>query len=251
MPTATLNLYSESLGSPQNVSIISPRAEHLEGASILYLLHGLLDDHTSWLTRTRLLDYAEQYRLIVVMPYAMRSFYTDQSAGYGWRSWIEQELPEQIEGLIAFAQRGENRHIAGLSMGGYGAMKLGLSQPHRFASMASFSGVLDLASIREYHRWEVVENDIRLAFGSPEAIANSKDDLFTLLDQPSIPPLFVRCGLEDSLIIGARKFHKAVTDRSLQCDYLEVPGGHTWSVWDRDISDYLSWLAEKGLLAKV
>jgi len=247
---AKINLYSESLGTVQDVNVILPKPEHIRHSAVLYLLHGLLDGHETWLQRTRLLDYAERYKLVVVMPNAQRSFYTDQASGYAWRTWIESELPQIIEQWLAVGDK-VPRHIAGLSMGGYGAMKLGLSQPSRFISVASFSGVLDLAGIAPYAELNGVLNDLELSFGELAAIPQSKDDLLTLLDQPTLPYLYVSCGLQDSLLMGNRTFHEALKQRHKKFDYLEMPGDHSWSLWDVNIEAYLSKLESLALLNSI
>lgn len=252
MTVASFQLFSETLGTPQSVNVILPPPERMTEASILYLLHGLLDDHTSWLSRTLLLEYAQQYNLVVVMPFAQRSFYTDQKTGYAWRTWVESELPWKIESWLNLPSVAGRRHIAGLSMGGYGAMKLGLSGPTRFQSIGSFSGVLDLVGANGLsQRMAEIEHDLVAAFGSPEAIAGSKDDLLALPLSVSGPQLFVTCGLDDSLLEGNRRFRDYAQQASVPLVYQEVPGGHEWAVWDRNLAAFLEWLAEQGLLDRL
>lgn len=251
MTTASLQLYSESLGTPQSVSVILPRPEHMQSASVLYLLHGLLDDQTTWLTRTRLLEYAQQYRLVVVMPYAQRSFYADQPEGYAWRSWVESELPDKIEQWLNVPLVENRRHIAGLSMGGYGALKLGLSRPERFRSMASFSGVLDLAAEAERTDRDMpITTDLNLSFGSAGSIEGSGADLFALPFSADTPPMFITCGLSDSLLPGNQRFCAKLESADVDVSYEEMAGGHEWGLWDLNVAEYLRWLVRRGLLAE-
>jgi S-formylglutathione hydrolase FrmB len=250
MATATLNFLSDALGTPQTVNLILPPPEQMPSASVLYLLHGLLDDQEAWLQRTRLVDYAERYNLVVVMPYAARSFYANQLSGLAWQDWIARELPAKIEQWLNLSVSKERRHIAGLSMGGYGAIKIGLSNPYDFASAGSFSGVLDLESVKETESYDMVKPDVAVAFGRLENIRGSEHDLMHLLTLHDDPPeLFIRCGTEDSLIAGNRRIASHLENNGIDFLYHEQPGGHTWSLWDKDIDAYLDWLHKLGLLS--
>jgi S-formylglutathione hydrolase FrmB len=250
MAIATLNLYSESLGTQQDVTVILPKPEDTCRSAVLYLLHGLLDGQHSWLQRSRIAEYAEQYCLIIVMPNAQRSFYTNQKNGYAWRDWIETELPAAIEQWFGLTDP-VSRHVAGLSMGGYGAMKLGLSSPKRFQSIGSFSGVLHLSAITHYPELNQIMNDIELAFGGVDNIAGSKDDLTTLIHKTPMPFMHITCGLQDSLLEGNRYLAKVLVDQEANVLYQEVDGGHEWKVWDKNIEDYLVELARRGLISRI
>lgn len=249
MATAKLQFLSDALGTPQVVNLILPPPEKIQSASVLYLLHGLLDDQDTWLQRTRLVEYAEQYNLIVVMPYAARSFYANQISGLAWQDWVAKELPVKIEQWFNLSITKERRHIAGLSMGGYGAMKIGLGNPYDFASIGSFSGVLDVEGVKHTESYEMVKPDIAVAFGSLESIRGSEHDLVHLLTvQDDLPELFIRCGTEDSLIDGNRRIVSQLENNGIDFLYHEQPGGHTWSLWDKDIEAYLDWLRKLGHL---
>jgi S-formylglutathione hydrolase FrmB len=247
MAIAKFNLYSETLGTQQDVTVVLPKPEHTKNSAVLYLLHGLLDGQDSWLQRSRVVEYAEQYRLIVVMPNAQRSFYTNQQQGYAWRDWVEAELPAAIEQWFGLSQP-VSRHIAGLSMGGYGAMKLGMSHPERFQSIGSFSGVLHLAAIAHYPEIDQVINDIELAFGSIENIANSENDLTTLIANKPLPFVYITCGLDDGLIAGNRFLVNILAEQGAEVVYQEVEGGHSWNVWDKNIADFLAELSARKLI---
>lgn len=251
MTVAAFQMFSHALGTPQSVNVILPEPEHIQGSSVLYLLHGLLSDHNTWLQQTRLLDYARQYKLVVVMPYAQRSFYADQPDGYAWRTWVESELPAKIEQWLNIRSANDKRHIAGLSMGGYGALKLGLSQPERYQSMASFSGVLDLAAeAKRTDRSVSIQTDLKLSFGSLDAIQGSGADLFALPLSAGIPPMFVSCGLSDSLLPGNQRFRTHLEAAGVDLNYQEMAGGHEWSLWDLNVAEYLRWLVQRGLLTE-
>ena len=111
---------------------------------MLYLLHGLTDDHTGWQRYTSIERYADEAGLAVVMPAVHHSFYTDEVHGHAYWTYVSEELPALVHRLFRVSDRPEDTFAAGLSMGGYGAVKLALSHPDRYAAAASLSGTLDI-----------------------------------------------------------------------------------------------------------
>ena len=111
----------------------------------LYLLHGLSDDHTIWMRRTSIERYAAAKNIAVVMPAVGRSFYQDMASGPRYWTYLSEELPRLMRQFFPLSSLREDNFAAGLSMGGYGALRLGLACPERFAAAASLSGALDLA----------------------------------------------------------------------------------------------------------
>lgn len=214
---------------------------------VLYLLHGLSDDHTIWQRRTSIERYVAARRLAVVMPAVNRSFYTDQKHGYKYWMFISEELPQIVRTLFRISSRREDNFVAGLSMGGYGALKLGLRCPDRYAAAASLSGVTDLG------RLVSDENPDRLAegkmiFGSLDEYLGSDDDLFALAEKtarPGIskPKLFMACGTDDFLYQDNLAFKPHIEKLGYDLAWSEKPGAiHEWGYWDEMIQQVLDWL---------
>ncbi len=209
----------------------------------LYLLHGLSDDHTIWQRRTSIERYAEEKGIAVVMPAVHRSFYTDMAAGYRYWTYISEEVPARARDMFPLSARREDNFVAGLSMGGYGAFKMALRHPERFAAAASLSGALDIATVRD----PALEPELRLIFGDLDTIAGSDNDLFHLAAQVAQsdgpkPSLFQWCGTEDFLYGFNVKFRDFVQPLLFDYTYSEGPGDHTWSHWDAQIQNVLNWL---------
>ena len=101
---------------------------------VLYLLHGLSDDHTMWMRRTSIERYTSDLDVVVVMPNADRSFYTDMKHGLKYWTFISEELPGIVKQLFPVSPRREDTFVAGFSMGGYGALKLALNRPDLFTA---------------------------------------------------------------------------------------------------------------------
>jgi S-formylglutathione hydrolase FrmB len=214
-----------------------------EPPPVLYLLHGLSDDDTVWLRRTSIERYVAPLGLAVVMPQVHRSFYTDEAYGGRYWSFVAEELPALVGRFFRVSQRREDTFVAGLSMGGYGAFKLALRQPQRFAAAASMSGALDVAALARGTRPE--DPMIwRRVFGERPA-AGGPDDLFALIasaDPATLPRLHVSCGTEDQIVPQSRRFVEACRRAHVPVVASFGPGEHDWAYWDARIQDVLDWL---------
>jgi len=212
---------------------------------VLYLLHGLSDDHTMWVRKTSIERYALDAGIAVVMPAVNRSFYADMKHGYPYWAFITEELPYLAQRMLPVSDRPSHTYVAGLSMGGYGAFKMALTFPQRFAAAASLSGALDMA-----HRTDDagvddgLNPDLTLCFGGPECVENTENDLLMLLGRYSKskgrkPLLYQWCGTEDFLYGHNTVFRKRAKKLGVRLTYEEGPGGHEWVCWDRQIQRFI------------
>jgi S-formylglutathione hydrolase FrmB len=171
------------------------------------------------------------------MPAVHRSFYADEARGHPYWTFLTDELPHLVSSFFHVSTRPEDTFVAGLSMGGYGALKWALREPHRFAAAASLSGVLDLAALVDQRQ----ELFARVFDGTP----GEDDDLFALLaaaDAPALPPLHISCGTEDPLVDGNRRFVRAAQAVGAELTVDFRPGEHEWDFWDDEIQQVLAWL---------
>ncbi len=211
---------------------------------VLYLLHGLSDDHSIWMRRTSIERYAANYPLAVVMPDGGRSFYTDMAQGPRYWTFLSEELPEIVAALFPVSRRREDTFAAGLSMGGYGALKLGLRRPDRFAAVAGMSSVADIGAFLNRDMGE--ENGERLRyFGRLDNIP-ADEDLFLLAEKAAAglvrPKLFQCCGTEDVLYKDNLRLRDHLSKLDFDYVYHEAPGLHCWEFWDFWIREILKWL---------
>lgn len=215
----------------------------------LYLLHGRSDDHASWQRKTSIERYVEGLNLAVVMPAVHRSFYTDMVHGGKYWQFISEEVPAVVQSLFPLSAARNDNFVAGLSMGGYGAYKLALTHPERFAAAASLSGALDLG----YSVWaDNPRNDegrlaeFRTIFGDLSKVPGSKNDLIALAKKvsrgPVKPRLYQCCGTEDFIYPDNVRFREAVSKLPLDLTYEEGPGEHNWAYWDMMIQRVLEWM---------
>ncbi len=242
------NFFSEVLRLHMSMDVILPErvCTRPDGKwPVLYLLHGLSDDHTIWRRMTSIERYARGRDLCVVMPTVHRSFYTDMKHGGRYWTFISEELPTVCERMFPISTAREDRFAAGLSMGGYGALKLGLRCPERFAAVASLSGAVDMVALSETDeaRGDAFWTDI---FGSLNELRGSENDLAAVAERliaggSPRPRFYVACGTEDYLYANNAGF-LARFGKPLDITYEEGPGVHSWDFWDAYIQRALRWM---------
>lgn len=217
---------------------------------VLYLLHGLSDDHTIWMRRTSIERYAAAKSLAVVMPAVARSFYQDMAAGPRYWSFLSEELPALMQSFFPIATEREQTFATGLSMGGYGALRLGLALPERFAAVASFSGALDV--VKRCRAGgppgsRINRAELEAIYGRELQVEGTSADLWSLSQKVAAgsgpkPALYLSCGTEDELLPESRAFRDHLESVKLPVTYRESPGDHEWGYWDAEIQSALDWL---------
>jgi S-formylglutathione hydrolase FrmB len=254
------HFFSQVLGLASTMSVILPDPRPLATAlspqirqeryPTLYLLHGLSDDHTIWQRRTAIERYVEGLNLAVVMPAVQRSFYADMRTGPRYWQFISEEVPIIARHFFPLSALRDENYVAGLSMGGYGAFKLALSYPERYAAAASLSGTLDIVRLAQAEQ-AAGNNELQHIFGAANELAESSNDLFSLAAQlveqgKPRPSLYQWCGTEDFLYADNGHFREQANSLGLAMHYEEGPGGHEWSSWDAQIQRVIAWLPGVG-----
>jgi len=207
---------------------------------VYYLLHGLSDDHTIWHRRTSIERYVENLPLIVVMPDGFRGFYTDANEGPSYGLYMVKDIVGFVERNFPAKRTRDGRCIGGLSMGGYGALRLALAYPEMFVSANSHSGAC-LAG----HTVDplLAEPEFRRVFGrKPQG---SEHDLFALAAKlkrkgKRVPKLRIDCGTDDFLLAANREFHAYLNKLNVPHEYAEYPGAHEWGYWDLHVREALA-----------
>ena len=254
MVNMSCSLGSAALRKRVHLEVILPAEKLPESGKfpVVWLLHGLSDDDTCWRDFTSISRYAREYGFAVVMPDAGRSFYADMACGPRYWSFISEELPELCRNLFPLSDKPEENFVAGLSMGGYGALKLALNHSERFAGVAAFSAVADI------RKWidnvvmkdAVLNHEMKMIFADRADISSKNCDLFELLEKrvnekAKLPALFHACGEDDFLVEYNRAFRDKVNGFGLDnYTYLEEPGVHNWEFWDRNIQRALKFFKE-------
>jgi len=214
---------------------------------VLYLLHGLTGHYDDWVQRTNVADYAAGYRMIVVTPEGHDSWYIDK-----YESYILNELIPDVQQRYRTIEARYGRSIAGLSMGGYGAIKFGLKSPSQFVFAASMSGAFGVTRFTEKEVPELWKESLKVfgVLGSETRLAN---DIFEILGKltpariNSLPYFYFDCGTEDSTLIYPYNRELAVImfEKKIPHEFRQMPGDHSWAYWDRQVREVLKLAAEK------
>lgn len=248
MAFVQLHIYSESLRMQTQVNVIIPQKNKAgeiglngkttnESYKSLYLLHGLSDDQTIWMRRTAIERYADEYGICVIMPFGGRSFYFDQQNGEKYYTYIAKELPNIIGEFFRMSNKREDRFIAGLSMGGYGALKIALKENDSFCAAAGLSSVANIRS-------DMFKEHLLNTVG--EEYLSDDEDLFSLIEKKEgetvKPRLYMWCGTEDFLYEDNVNFRDRLKKLDYDYTYEESAGNHSWVHWDKQIQRVLEWM---------
>lgn len=231
---------------------------HNREIPVLYLLHGYSDDHSIWMRRTALERHIESCapEFAVVMPAVDHSFYTDMKRGNRYWTYLSQELPEIMSSLFPLSSKREDTFVAGLSMGGYGALKLALNQPQRFLAAASFSGACEMGKRLEgIDMDDAFNREIIDIFGSEAEFTGSVNDLMHQADvvarSGNSPEIYMACGTKDFLYENNLGFLEHLKSLKFPVKWEATPGReHTWDYWDEQIQVTLKWFVELRTQAK-
>ena len=242
------SIFSWKLRMYTSLNVIIPQTGQSD-KKVLYLLHGLCDNSSTWSSRTRIEAYALQYDYAVFMPEVQRSFYMDIENGGNYFSYVSEELPQICEQLFGIKPKREQTFIAGSSMGGYGAAKCALRYPDRYAGCAAFSGVLDMKTRVNHPEAGNVYPESSFVFGR-DRILPQNDDVFALSEQvvmlPSEkrPKIMLTCGDDDVYLEDTKKFDAHLRQISYDNHTCEIwKGGHDWDFWDDSIKKTLKHFA--------
>jgi putative tributyrin esterase len=254
----TIQFQSSFVGRMLPYNVILPldyRVSHTTRYPVLYLLHGLGGHHTDWLTRTNVADYAAQYRMIVVTPEGNDSWYVDSGGvpSDKYETYILKELIPDVDKRFRTIQSRYGRAVAGLSMGGYGAIKYGLKYPATFVFAGSMSGAF---GVTRYTQNEIGGKDwgpFLKTFGPDGSETRKANDVFeiarglTPARAASLPYFYFDCGTEDAAqhFNPNRELSQIFLEKKIAHEYRELPGGHSWAYWDQQVQEVLKIAAQK------
>ena len=216
---------------------------------VVYLLHGLTGHYNNWIEKTHLTDDVTAYQFIIVMPEGNNGWYTDSATvpTDKYESYILQELIPDVEQRFRASNARDGRAIAGLSMGGYGALKFAVKHPELFVFAASLSGALDAASWTEadLKGFEFIFRTLQPVYGAADSETRAANDLSKLYRElppgriAALPYIYLDCGTEDGLLQTNRSFAEILVKQKIPHEYRQLPGTHAWTYWDAQVQEVL------------
>ncbi|MBQ4363806.1 MAG: esterase family protein [Oscillospiraceae bacterium] len=248
-----VQFFSAALTVASTVNVILPEPAQGIGIAasgekslpkVLYLLHGYSDDHSIWMRRTSVERYAAAHDLAVIMPAVNHSFYCNEVHGERYWDYVSEELPQVMHRFFRLSDLPEDTFVAGLSMGGYGAMRLALTYPERFGAAASFSGAVDICAAIN---GSPDKRGFERIMGDASKIEGSELDTFCLMkknaDAPQKPRLYVSCGTADFLYEQHGRFVSALNENGWNVTSFEKGGAtHEWGFWDEQIKTFIDFI---------
>lgn len=245
MTICQLRMKSAALQRPVSYYAILPNADDAGPGPypVLVQMHGYWDDYHSWIVQSNLARYVERLPLIVVLPNGENGYWVNWDPVRRYEDYITQDLWEHVNATF-WTRRGERWAIGGLSMGGYGALRIGLKHPHKYCSIFAHSSFIP--GPHEYMEWANSTD----WWVSQFRRLNTDGDLDCYqwadrVDRATLPRLSFDCGTEDHLLDQNRRFHDFLAGQlRLPHYYAEHPGGHTWDYWDTHVQTALRQHAE-------
>lgn len=241
----TLQIPSAAMNKTYKAAVVLPNsyAKGKTAYPVLYLLHGAYGHFSDWLSSTpnkmTVKNLADQYNIIIVMPEGETfSFYLDSPVNKGsqFETYITSEVIQKIDKTYRTINDKKGRVIAGLSMGGHGALFLSAKHPELFCAAGSMSGAVDMGTMLGREPNDQVIKLMQPVFGDQ----STNQDLYTqnavmgMVDKIKANKLalIIDCGVDDFLIEPNRELHRRLVYGKISHDYTERPGAHTWEYWE-------------------
>ena len=233
-----ITFISPALGKQSNMLVYVPDDLSKAPFRVVYQLHGYSDDATMWFWRSNISRYAEDRGLMVVCPDGGKGFYTDSVLNDEYYEQHIIDTVDYIDKIFNTSKKREDRFIGGLSMGGYGAMKVGLKHTDMFSSIGAHSAVMDIKD------FELINNTdpsfmkrYKNIFGDK---VKDEDDIFWLVKEyGSKIRMYFDCGVDDFLFKENEKLHKFMSENNIDHVYKTFPGVHCWDFWDEHVQGAL------------
>ena len=214
---------------------------------LVILLHGVYGSHWAWAwkggahqTASALLESGQIPQMVIAMPsdglWGDGSGYVKHGSGEDYERWIMEEVPaaaaEATGGLIT----GGKLFLSGLSMGGYGALRLGAKYGRRVAGVSAHSSATHFDEMDA-----ITDEDLSLC-----GVDRAECCVLEMMKayRATLPPVRFDCGTEDVLLPQNRALHEALTAEGIPHRYKEFPGGHDWTYWQSHLADSLRFFAE-------
>lgn len=218
-----------------SMTVVLPEGVRQSDVRVVYLLHGLADNCSGWSRYTSVERYAREHNVALVIPEVQRSFYADMEQGISYFAYIHDELPQICQNFFGFSREREKNYIMGLSMGGYGAMKCALNTPERYAGVATFSAVADLAEFMQTLKNN--RKQFQAIFGQELTLLENCDlvKLARTVKIPTLPRIYMACGEQDGLYPANVRLSGTLQQRGADICFQHWEGNHDWKFWDKAV----------------
>ncbi len=245
-------IHSNVLNMDTHITVILPHdiTKSKSPAKVLYFLHGLGGDSTKISRYTDLERLLHGKDIAVVFPEVQRSFYTDMRYGLNYFQYVAYELPKICKNLFNISDKREDNFVCGISMGGYGALKVGLSRPDFFSKIIAISAATNLKRDLDnpegtyIEKWNL-KHEFTAICGDDLKLTDNEDTWFLAekaIQSGNSPDLLILCGTEDFLYQSNLKFKNHLENIGYSFEYFETKGYHSWDFWENNISKVVEYI---------
>lgn len=247
MAKLIFKINSKCIDGPSNTIIYIPdkliRNGMVEKSKVVYMLHGKNGDEESFGDYSNAYNYADKYSLILVIPSMANSFYLNMEHGMRYFDYLSEELPLYLSNTLRLNSQKEYNFLLGYSMGGFGALKLGLTNPDKYKGICSLSGSLRSLADTKYKIEHENRMDLKLAFGDCNDKVYEENDIYyltnkILYEKKTLPELDIYCGRKDSLYEVNKRYINFLEDKGIRFNFTEDEGQHSFDSWDKEIERY-------------
>jgi len=265
------DLYSLTLDKMTSLRIYLPGDDadrfHLaQPQKTLILLHGLESNSSYWMRYSSVERYAQSRNLALVMPEGEHSLYADGTRGPRYDTWLVEELLKRLHSMFGLNTDRDSLSIAGLSSGGYGAIRLALTYPDIFGRCASFSGTLMTGSPENlraiagytepqadgYDSLEALDRTVYYAhigtYGEKLSYSPENDILAlaraAVASKKNLPDVLLTCGTADFLCYINHDYQQKLQEIGINSRLITWQGGHDWKFWDESVRDYIDFFVD-------
>lgn len=231
------NYFSKPLQRNVNYNAVIPEAT--QPLKTLYLLHGWSGNQDDWMNNTRIIEFAYKYQIAVVMPAGENKFYVDFEVEEAYGSAIAEDLINETRRVFPLSTKRADTWIAGLSMGGYGSLAIGLKHANIFGKIAAMSSRLIASGIDDfdYNDIDSLPPTIKLVYRHKKILGTEQElDLKYLVEHcQQLPQIALYCGTEDSFIEENQQFYEWLYAKDSRTTFCKTSGGHDWDYWNKVI----------------
>ncbi|MBQ6481158.1 MAG: hypothetical protein IJI45_08585 [Anaerolineaceae bacterium] len=256
MPYMKIDLFSKALGRHSPVYVFLPEKGtgrmNAEGKlPVIWFLHGASWDNTIWQRFTKIEDYLKKAGIAAVFPLCENSFYTNIDTGR-YFDYITKELPEVLGKNFPFSDKREDNFVAGMSMGGFGAMKVGFNYPEKYSAIGLFAmgdcvhmefplvpgGLREPLNIARILIWGTL--DIEETQGTEHDMHKLAREIVE--SGRPMPRIYATCGRQDPCYDGTITMARDLQRMGYECTFTDANGLHDFEYWDPWLNVFIQWL---------
>jgi putative tributyrin esterase len=236
---------SKALDQRADVSVYNPEGD-FENLPVVILLHGVYGSHWAWSLKGRVHEVLEKGIKSGELPAMMLVMPSDglfqDGSGYlkhkkaDYEKWIVEDIPLLLKEAYAEVNANSPFFITGLSMGGYGALRLGAKNPQLFSAFSGLSSIINFSEMAQFvEDYEGLKSSV---------ISHENVGDILLKNKQNLKPFRFDCGDEDNLYPANVALHQLLKKEKIEHEFYTYPGAHTWDYWEKNIKETLRFFAK-------